>query len=202
MSDLDLVWGHLPDPVARRRLRSQVRFTALVISLLLVLLGWAVLGVAGGLAGVAVMVLVTLTVESWARGGRDETVHRIWVEGDMLCADGPELFVRDGDGFEHVPDPPVAVADLDRLEQVSVYPSITDDDGRREFHLVVDLADRDGERRCLVLDRRIPFRIAGELGLVTALHELVGPIWRDPDGLHDTFGELDQRRLADWASVR
>lgn len=201
MSAPDLVWVHLPDPDARRHVRTQVRFGALGVSVLLVAVGWTVLGVAGGLAGVAVMLLVTVTVESWARGGPDEIEHRIWVEDGMLCADGPELFEHDGDGFEHIAEPSIGVGRLDELRWASVYPSVTDDEGRRDFHLVVDLVDRDGERRCLVLDRRIPFRIGGELALAAAVHGVVGHRWREPSELDDTFGELDERRLADWASV-
>lgn len=201
MDDTGLVWIHLPDHDARRRLRTQVRFGALGVSVLLVLLGWSLLGVSGGLAALAVMLLITLTVEAWARGGPDDTVHRIWLDGDTLCADGPEVFERDGDGFELVAEPGLGVIDLVDVASASVYPSVTDDEGQRGFHLVVDLVERSGRRRCLVLDRRIPFRLGGELGLASSVQALVGSRWRDPETLHDTFGELDRRRLSDWASV-
>lgn len=207
MNELDVVWVHRPDPLMRRRVRTQVRFGALGVSVLLVALGWVVFGVAGGLAGLALMVFITLTVESWARGGPDDTAHWIWLDGQMLCADGPELYVREvgADAFEHVPEPPGRVIRLDELAWASVYPSVTDDQGRRDFHLVVDLATGDGERRCLVLDRRIPFRIGGELALAEAIGHLVGHRWRDPSGDDtfgdDAFGELDRRRLADWSAA-
>lgn len=201
--DRDLVWAHQPDPGARRRVRSQVRFAGLAVSVLFVVLGWTLFDIAGGLAGVAVMLFVTVTVESWARGGPDERAHVLWVDHlDVLCADGPELYVHDGEGFEHIAEPPEQIIDLADVSWASVYPSTTDGEpGGREFHLVVDLSHRDGGRRCLVLDRRIPFRIGGELGLALGVHELVGDRWRDPDDVPDTFGELDGRRLTDWAAA-
>lgn len=86
----------------------------------------------------------------------------------------------------------------------SVYPATTRADGIAGppvgFHLVVDLARSDGSRVCIVFDRRIAFRVAGERALVAGVREVLGDRrWREPPAA-DAFGEIDERRLADWSA--
>lgn len=202
MSDVETLWSHRPDPAVRRRTRTRVRFGTLAVNLVLVRVGWSWFGVAGGLAGVGVMLLTALMVERWARHDPDDTAQWIWLDRDGLCADGPELFEHDGEAFEFVPEPPDRVIRVDAISWASVYPSITDADRRRDFHLVVDLGAADGDpRRCLVLDRRQPFRIGGETALARAIRDLVGDRWVDPVDVVEPFGEIDRQRLSDWESV-
>ncbi|MEX2626323.1 MAG: hypothetical protein WD225_05530 [Ilumatobacteraceae bacterium] len=101
-------------------------------------------------------------------------------------------------------DHPMAlpVVELGDIAWGTVYPATTRADGIAGppvgFHLVVDLARSDGSRVCIVFDRRIPFRVRGEQALSEAVREVVGDRrWREPPA-EDAFGEIDERRLADW----
>lgn len=222
-----IVWQHVPDPVGRRRLRTRVRFGALAVSVLLVVGAWRTLGVTAGLVAVGVMLVVTVLVEAWGRSSPEVGAQRIWLDDDELCVEGPEVYRRgpSDDAFEldHAPegrerdaeddgepdersesDGPMAlpVVALGDIASGTVYPATTRADGVAGppvgFHLVVDLERSDGSRMCIVFDRRIPFRVAGERALAEAVRETLGDRrWRDPPAA-DVFGELDERRLADW----
>lgn len=218
MTTPTIIWQHVPDPRARRRLRTRVRFGTLGVLVALVALGWWAFGPGGGLAAVLVMVTVTLLVEAWGRSTPlDHGPQRIWLDRGEVCVEGPVVYRREpGDDAFDLDDPvdpdpgdgPMAlpVIALTEVAWASVYPSTTRADGVEGppvgHHLVLDLGRRDGGRSCIVFDRRIPFRIAGELALVDAVRLAVGDRWRElpPD---DPFGEPDARRLGDWrASAR
>lgn len=215
MTGPTIVWQFVPDVVGRRRLRTRVRFGVLAVAVLGVAAGWTVAGLAGGFVALLVMLTVTLLVEAWARSAPEAGVQRIWLDQGELCVEGPEVFRRaaDDDGFEVDPLPDGAgdpgaiealpVVALVDVTAASVYPSTTKDSSGAgpgtHHHLVVDLELGDASRCCVVFDRRIPFRIAGERSLVEAVRRLVGDRWRDRPG--EPFGEIDRRRLSDWRST-
>jgi hypothetical protein len=218
-----IVWQFVPDVAGRRRLRSQVRFGTLAATVTLVGLAWWVFGVAGGLVAVLVMLTLTFLVEAWGRSTPDDVgPQRIWLDAGELCAEGADVYQQapGDDGFERderdehdddhldeqVGDGPMAlpVVALTDVAWASVYPATTRADGVEGppvgHHLVLDLGTRGGGRCCIVFDRRIPFRVAGEVGLVDAVRLLVGDRWRAPPP-PDPFGAPDERRLGDWRAV-
>lgn len=198
-----VVWEFVADAAGRRRLLTRARFTLLAVGVVAVAAGWRLGGLLGGLIALAVVLLVVMVVESWGRSAPDAGPQRMWIDGGALHVEGPDLYVRDAgaEAFEHRPLDGGAVLVLDDVVWASVYPSTTRDHDAKptpppEFHLVVDTCDADGVRRCIVFDRRIPFRIPAELDLVDAVRAVVDQ-WREPSTV-DAFGELDERRLADW----
>ncbi len=219
-----VIWEFVPDVVALERRRTRVRLVALALSVLLVALGWLTFGVAGGMVAVGVMVVVNLTVHAWARGMVVAGPQRVFVDvaDDLLTFEGPDIYRR-APGDEAFDEVDEVTVPLDRATRVTVYPATTrtvDGPGPpSQFHLVVDVTIADGTRWCVSFDRRIPFRIGGELALVDAIADHVGPRWVDPldDRLadllaasvvegddehdHDRFGALDRRRLDDWRDV-
>ena len=221
-----ILWQHVPDVAGRRRLRTTVRFGTLATMVLLLVIGWQLFGVTGGLVALLVMVTATLLVEAWGRSTPETGPQRIWLDMGELCVEGPDVYRRipgeeaferdevdpvDVDVDDDVEDAgdadePLAlpVVDLTDVARASVYPATTRTEGVEGppvgFHLVVDLTTRDGSRRCIVFDRRIPFRVSGELALVDAVRRVFGDRWHEPPE-HDTFGEIDERRLADWRSA-
>lgn len=205
---VSVLWEFVPDPAALQRRRTLVRLVALAASVVLVWAGWISFGPPGGMVALVVMLIVNLTVHAWSRGLVVGGPQRVLLDDGVLVFEGPEVFVRTAgdDGFESVEADSISLAFADR---VTVYPSTTRFDdgaaGLTQFHLVVDVATSDGDRWCASFDRRIPFRIAGELGLVEAISDAAAHRWRDADSAvfddEDNFGELDRRRLDDWRSA-
>jgi len=201
-----VVWEFVADVAARRRVLLRLRIGVVGLAVVAVAVSLGRFGVLGGLIALAVSLLVAMTVESWGRSAPDAGPQRLWVDAGVLCAEGPDIYCRapGAEVFELRPGTSPEVVDLEEVAWASVYPSTTrlDDAGPTppmEFHLVVDLCLHDHERRCVVFDRRIPFRIPGERSLADAVDGLVDAGRRDPDP-EDSFGELDLRRLADWSA--
>lgn len=225
-----ILWQYVPDVAGRRRLRSQVRFGSLGVLVVLVASAWWLLGVTAGLVAVLVMVLVTVAVEAWGRSSPDDPgPQRVWLDAGELCVEGADVYRRDpgDDGFvgedhedhedegdggdgggvdDQRVDAPMAfpLAALTDVAWASVYPATTRAEGLEGppvgYHLVVDLGLRDGARRCAVFDRRIPFRVGGELALADAVRGAFGDRWRPPPPV-EPFGEPDERRLGDWRAA-
>lgn len=204
MAAPSLVWQFVPDVARRRRTLWLLRFAVVVVAAASLLLGWRVGELAGVLVGLAATMLVVLVVESWGRSAPDVGPQRLWLDGGVLRFEGPEVYDRvGGEAFECDDDGDTnALVHLDVLDWIAVYPATTRSDGDAgrptvDFHLVVDTCTSDRVRRCVVFDRRIPFRLAGERGLADAVASAAGDRWvtRPPD---DPFGELDRRRLGDW----
>jgi hypothetical protein len=205
------VWAFEPDLAGRRRLLVRARLVLLAVTVIGVGLALGRSGVLAGLITLAVALLIAMVVESWGRSTPDAGPQEVWLEADTLLVEGPDLYVRVTDdptadmGFERAEYPAGGVIEVGELSQVawaSVYPSTTRLDDVRpapplEFHLVLDVQMRDGDRRCVVFDRRIPFRIGGEVALAEAAATLFGHRYRQPP-IDDPFGEIDERRLADW----
>jgi hypothetical protein len=200
------IWAFEPDVAGRRRVLVRARLVLLALAVVAVGIALGRFGVLGGLIALALAVLIALLVESWGRSTPDAGPQEVWLEAGSLLVEGPDLYVRAAaaDGFdreEHPPGEIVEVGELAQVARASVYPSTTRLDVRPtpppEFHLVLDLQMHDGERRCVVLDRRIPFRIGAEVALAHAAAALFGHRYREPP-IDDPFGEIDRRRLADW----
>ncbi|CAN5602507.1 hypothetical protein BH23ACT3_BH23ACT3_13440 [soil metagenome] len=201
------VWAFEPDVAGRRRLLVRARLVLLAMSVVAVGVALGRFGLLGGLIAFAVALLIAMVVESWGRSTPDAGTQELWLEADTLLVEGPDLYVRaaDDDGFERQDHPPGAIIEAVEVAEIawaSVYPSITRLDDVRptpppEFHLVLDLQLGDGERRCVVFNRRIPFRIRGEVALEEAAATLFGHRYRRPP-IDDPFGEIDERRLSDW----
>lgn len=204
---MTVIWEFVADVAARRRALLRLRIGVIGLAVVAVGLSLGRFGVLGGLIALAVSLLVAMTVESWGRSTPDAGPQEVWLEAGTLFVEGPDLYVRvaTDDGFEREEHPlgaVIEVADMAEVARASVYPSLTrfDEVGPTpppEFHLVLDLQMRSGERRCVVLDRRIPFRIGGEVALAEAAAALFGDRYREPP-IDDSFGELDRRRLSDW----
>jgi hypothetical protein len=201
------IWAFEPDVAGRRRLLVRARLVLLAVTVVTVGLSLGRFGVLGGLIALAVALLIAMVVESWGRSTPDAGPQEVWLEAGSLVAEGPDLYVRavDDDGFERHEHPSGDVIEVGHVADIawaSVYPSTTRLDDVRpapppEFHLVLDVQTRDGERRCVVFDRRIPFRIGGEVALADAAATLLGDRYREPP-IDDPFGEIDERRLGDW----
>lgn len=201
------IWAFEPDVVGRRRVLVRARLVLLAATVVSVGLSLGRFGVLGGLIALAVALLLAMVVESWGRSSPDAGPQEVWIEAGTLLVEGPDLYLRavTDDGFEREEHPPgsvIEVADVAEVAWASVYPSITrfEEAGPTpppEFHLVLDLQMRSSERRCVVLDRRIPFRIGGEVALAEATASLFGDRYREPP-IDEPFGEIDHRRLADW----
>jgi hypothetical protein len=197
-----VLWEFWPDPESRRRLRSRLRFATLALSVLIVATAWTLFEVIGGMVGVAIMLTLVISVESWGKSlALDAEPQRVMQRGRLLEFSGPDLYRRpvDDEAFEHEAGETSASVSLDDLDWISVYPAITrtEQDHPAEFHLVVDMGLRGGDRCCASFNRRIPFRIEGERSLAEVLSTRFTDRWRDPPA-EDPFGELDERRLADW----